>query len=84
MGAREMMTAWVLEALRSRDGSATILEISKEIWRRHEEEIRGTGDLMYEWQYEMRWAGDLLRRQGVLSPARDTPRGTWRIAEPGS
>jgi hypothetical protein len=77
---REIMTEWVVEALRDLGGRGTILEISRRVWERHEPEIRAVVDLLYEWQYELRWAGDILRRDGVLRPTEDVPRGIWELA----
>jgi len=53
--AREMMTEWVVEALQQLGGRRTILDISRRVWDRHEPDIRAAGDLLYEWQYELRW-----------------------------
>jgi hypothetical protein len=78
--AREMMTEWVVEALQHLGGSGTILNIARRIWERHEADIRAAGDLLYEWQYELRWAGDILRKDGVLRPTGDVPRGIWELA----
>lgn len=78
--ARETMTEWVVEALDQLGGSGTILEISRRVWDRHEPDIRAAGDLLYEWQYELRWAGDILRRDGVLRPTDEVPRGIWELA----
>jgi hypothetical protein len=78
--AREMMTEWVVEALQQLGGSGTILDIARRIWVRHEADIRAAGDLLYEWQYELRWAGDILRKDGVLRPTGDVPRGVWELA----
>ena len=65
---RVIMTDWVVEALKQLGGKGTILDISRRVWDHHEPDIRTEGDLLYEWQYELRWAGDLLRRDGVLRP----------------
>jgi hypothetical protein len=78
--AREVMTEWVVEALQQLGGRGTILDISRRVWDRHEPDIRAAGDLLYEWQYELRWAGDILRRDGVLRPTDDVPRGIWELA----
>jgi hypothetical protein len=77
---REIMTDWVEEALRKLGGAASILDICKEVWTLHEADIRNAGDLLYEWQYEIRWAGDLLRRNGVIRPAEVSPRGVWELS----
>ena len=74
---REIMTAWVVEAINQFGGSATIIEIARKVWELHEPDIRAAGDLLYEWQYELRWAGDILRRDGVLRPSEDSQRGVW-------
>ena len=79
MQGRELMKAWVLDALQSLGGSASILDICKSIWERHSTDIQATDDLFYQWQYEIRWAGDLLRREGVLRPAKSSPRGIWKL-----
>jgi len=78
---RDMMTEWVLQALRELGGSARILDINKKVWELHAEEIRNTGDLFYEWQYELRWAGDLLRRQGKIRDAKLSPKGVWELTQ---
>ena len=77
---REIMTTWVVEALRQLGGRGTIIDIARRVWDRHEPDIRAAGDLLYEWQYELRWAGDLLRRDGILRPSDDTERGIWELA----
>ena len=78
---REIMTDWVVEALRSLGGSASIRDVCREVWARHENDIRNAGDLLYEWQYEIRWASDTLRREGTIRPAGVSPRGTWELAD---
>jgi len=67
---------WVLEAIKSLGGTATILEVSEKIWADHEKEIRSSGKLLFNWQYEMRWAATGLRRQGLLADPATLPRGT--------
>jgi hypothetical protein len=55
---RVIMTDWVVEALQALGGSGAILDIARHIWNNHEADIRTSGDFLYEWQYELRWAGD--------------------------
>ena len=78
--ARKIMTAWVVEALQQLGGRGTILDIARRVWECHESDIRAAGDLLYEWQYELRWAGDILRRNAILRPTKDVPRGVWELA----
>lgn len=66
---RELLLDWVEEAVRSLGGKARVIDVSKEIWSTHENEIRNAGDLFYTWQYDMRWAALRLRKNGILAPA---------------
>ena len=77
---RESMSLWVVEALRILGGKGEIVEICKVVWKKHGDEIRESGDLFYTWQYEIRWAGDILRKRGEIKPADLSPRGVWELA----
>lgn len=79
---RQTMTIWVREALEELGGKATILDVCKAVWRNHGHEIKENDDLFYKWQYEIRWAADLLRRKGELKGSTDSEKGTWEL-EPG-
>ena len=61
--------------------AGTIVEISRAVWDRHEDDLRESGDLFYTWQYDLRWAGLKLRKADVLLPASDEERGMWRLRE---
>ena len=77
MPTRDDLMAWVLEALRANGGKATVIEVAKQIWNRHEDELRDAGDLFYTWQYDIRWAATKLRHRGQL---RVTDRGEpWEL-----
>lgn len=78
--ARVMMTDWVLEALKELNGSASFVRIARHVWEHREQEIRSVPDLLYEWQYELRWAAFFLRRDGILRATTDSPRGVWELA----
>ena len=75
---REMTMDWVAEALKELGGIATILRICKTFWESHGQDIRKEGDLFHVWQYEIRWAVNLLRRNGVLRVG--AGRGVWELA----
>jgi hypothetical protein len=73
-----MMTSWVVEGLESLGGSGRMVDVARAVWERHEPDIRAYKDLLYEWQYELRWAAFFLRREGILR--RKSPRGVWELA----
>jgi hypothetical protein len=79
MAHREILTDWIVKALRALGGQARIVEVAKKIWEQHETEIRRAGDFFYEWQYEMRWAARELRKRKALLDATATPRGVWAL-----
>jgi hypothetical protein len=60
-------------------GAGTVVEVAREIWQRHEADLRGSGDLFYTWQYDMRWAAQVLRDTGQAKPASTTSRGWWEL-----
>ena len=70
---------WIVEALRRRGGSATLLEVAGDIWASHEQELRASGNLFLTWQYDMRWAATALRHAGRLRAAGDSARGVWEL-----
>ncbi len=76
---RDTMRDWVIQALRELGGRAMILDINKKVQELCGEEIGNTGDLFYEWQYELRWAGDLLRREGKIRLAKLSPKGKCEL-----
>jgi hypothetical protein len=68
---------WILAALRSTGGTATIVEIARYIWSNHEAELRSTDELFYTWQYRMRWAGERLKKAGKLRKTKQGSHGRW-------
>ena len=69
----------VIEALQSLGGSGTIVEVAKEIWIRHEADLRISGDLFFTWQYDIRWAKKRLRDRGVLKVLRSGQKSIWSL-----
>jgi hypothetical protein len=76
---KQLLNAWVIEALQEAGGAARVVDVSRRIWTSHEHEIRSDGDLLYTWQYDVRWAAHDLRRQGLLKPVKESPRNTWEL-----
>ena len=77
----EMLKAWVVEALVELGGEARQIEVAKVVWRRHENDLRDSGDVFYRWQYDLRWAATELRKEGRLA---ENSRGKpWRLASRG-
>lgn len=70
---------WLVDALKVHNGSASIIDICKHVWERHERELRDSGDSFYSWQYDIRWSADYLRKTGVLRAAKLSPRGIWEL-----
>ena len=77
---RQTMTNWVLGALKSLGGHGTIMQICKKVWEMHREEITGDAEMVYKWQYEIRWSGNMLRRERRLKQASESPRGIWELS----
>jgi hypothetical protein len=80
MASRAELQEWVAAALRRLGGRGTVAEVAKEIWNNHEEELKASGNLLYTWQYDMRWAAMQLRKRGVMKAALSSPSGVWELA----
>lgn len=79
MVTRESMKLCIIACLQQRGGSGWPREVSKYVWDNHEGELKASGDLLYTWQYDIRWAAQQLRNDGVLKPVngrRDLP---WEL-----
>jgi hypothetical protein len=71
---------WVLEALHELGGSGSVVDVAKVVWRRHEPDLRNSGDLFFTWQYDIRWAAQKLRDSGRLKPVRSKGKVPWQLA----
>jgi hypothetical protein len=69
----------LLDALGQLGGSGTVVEVSREVWSRHESQLRASGDLFYTWQYDLRWAAQKLRNEGQLAPTTRGPASRWQV-----
>lgn len=79
MATKHDLADWTHQALSELGGAAHHVRVAEYVWRNHEDELRGSGDLFYTWQYDLRWAANRLRREGVMSPV-DANDGVWRLA----
>lgn len=82
MASQSDLAGWVVESLESCGGRAPIPQVAKVIWDLHESELRSSGDLFYTWQYDIRWAVNQLRRDGIVAPAKESQRGIWSLCKP--
>jgi hypothetical protein len=80
MATKTDLEGWVVDSLRRLGGSASLVEVCRDVWQTHEADLRMSGDLFYTWQYDIRWAAQKLRDTGVLKPDEEAPRGTWQLA----
>lgn len=79
MATKHDLQEWVQDALRAGGGRATLIDVAKHIWKHHEADLAASGDLLYTWQYDMRWAATILRNQGLMKPAKQSPSGVWEL-----
>ena len=80
MVTRADMMEWVLRALRDLGGKGWPKDVAKYVWENYEDDLRASGDILYTWQYDLRWAAQKLRNSGRLKPVhgrRDLP---WELA----
>ncbi len=71
----------VIEALKALGGSGSVVDVCREVWKRHEDVLRDSGDLFFTWQYDIRWAAQKLRDQGRLEPTARGAASRWILAD---
>ena len=79
MATKTDLRDWVYQAVTDAGGKATIVEVAKHIWSKHESELRASGPLFYTWQYDMRWAAQDLRRTGRFASIPASEKRYWEI-----
>jgi hypothetical protein len=79
MATRHDLDEWVLQAIAALGGSGTILDVCRWIWESKRNDLETSGDLLYTWQYDVRWAIKRLRLRKKLREARDGPRGFLQV-----
>ena len=79
MATKEDLQSWVTKALKDNGGSAALVQVAKHIWDHHETDLKQSGNLLYTWQYDMRWAANVLRHSKVMKSIDISPRGTWEL-----
>jgi hypothetical protein len=77
MVTRADLMPWVVDGLKANGGRVHFIEIAKYIWINHRRAIESSGDFVYKWQYEMRWAGNTLVRQKKIKKLEKT--GVWEL-----
>jgi hypothetical protein len=81
MKARHELTDWLIRALRELGGKGTNLDIARQIWKTRSKELQASGDLFYEWQYELRWSATLLNSKGKIKPADKSKETLWVLVD---
>ncbi|MBN3489925.1 hypothetical protein JV173_00210 [Acholeplasma equirhinis] len=71
----------LIEAIIFHGGKATIVEICKYIWNKYKNQLENSGDLLYTWQYDIRWAATQLRHKGILKSTSESSKGIWFLSE---
>jgi hypothetical protein len=80
MATRSDLQDWVATALERLGGRGSVADVARELWSSHEDELRASGNLLYTWQYDMRWAAMQLRKRRVMIAAANSPSGVWELA----
>jgi len=65
----------IMAALIANGGSLKISEVCEYVWTHNNQKIM-LSQVLYTWQYDIRWAANELRRQNFI---KSEPRGYWTI-----
>lgn len=76
---RDEFKGLIISALHASGGSSSLANVAKYIWENYEQILRRSGDIFYTWQYDMRWAASILRKEGIIDAAESSNKGCWRL-----
>ena len=79
MVTREDLKRWIAQAVGESGGEARFIDVAKWIWKNHESDLKSSGDMFFKWQYEMRWASQMLAKEGLLD--KTSRRGYWKLTK---
>lgn len=79
MITREDMKPWIIAGLKAHGGKARVVQVCKYIWDHYEDKIRASGNVLYTWQYDVRWAAQKLRDEGTLRPIDGNRMRPWEL-----
>ncbi|RUS67182.1 hypothetical protein CUZ56_01123 [Saezia sanguinis] len=71
---------WILEALQSLGCKGYPKDVAKYIWEKKKHILQNSGDILYTWQYDTRWAALALRKEGKLKAVDGRKDLPWEIA----
>lgn len=82
MSEKGVIRDWLVEALTRKGGKASLVDVCRYIWEKHESDLRGMGDNFYTWQYDVRWAATSLRKMGKMLPSikGEDGRSIWSLS----
>ncbi len=81
MATKHDLVDWLIEALKASGGQGRIVDLCKYVWKIHEDDLKGSDNLFYTWQYDIRWAATELRKSGKLKSASLSPKGIWELSD---
>ena len=79
MATKRDLETWIMQALSEQGGEVPVVDVARHVWEHHEDELRTSGDLFFTWQYDLRWAAQNLRNDGVLASKEGRRSGGWRL-----
>lgn len=79
VASKSDLARWILEVLETTGGAAHHVRVAEAIWVQHRAELEDSGDLLFTWQYDLRWAAQYLRDSGRLEAVQGRGDGIWRL-----
>ena len=80
MVTKQILEKMIIEAIKKSSGKASVLEVSKFIWDKYQDDLLKSGNILYTWQYDIRWVAVKLRERGILKQAASNKRGVWQLS----
>ncbi len=79
MASRQELEEWLVDALNAIGGRGSPVRVCKEIWEQHHGDLQQSGNLLYTWQYDVRWAANQLRHRHIMKSVEQSARSVWEL-----
>ena len=79
MNRNAQIEKMLIDALQYFGKPTLITDVNRYIWNKYENDIRMSDEMLYKWQYQLRWAATMLHQKGTITMDKKGTYGLWAI-----
>ena len=83
MNRNAQIEKMLIDALQYFGKPTLITDVNRYIWNKYENDIRMSDEMLYKWQYQLRWAFTNLKKDGVCDFNKQGQNSLWLLTKKG-